>query len=112
MAALTLQTMTAAGLAPTTTAAGGSGDTVALASATDDRTFLQVTNGGASSITVTITDPGLTPAGNAATNPAITVAASATKLIPLSPALVNASTGNVSISYSATTSVTVAAVRR
>jgi len=112
MALLTLQTMTAAGLAPTTVAASGGGDTVALASATDDRSFLQVTNGGASSITVTITDPGLTPAGNAATNPTVTVAAAATKNIPLAPALVNASTGVISISYSATTSVTVAAIRR
>lgn len=112
MAALNVQSMVAAGLAPTMVSAGGSGDTVSLAGPNDDRTFLMVTNGGASSITVTLTDPGTTPAGNAGTSGTATVAASATKLIPISPALTNVSTGVVSISYSATTSVTVAAVRR
>lgn len=112
MALLTLQSMVAAGLAPTTVAATGGGDTVALASATDDRSFLQVTNGGGSPITVTLADPGATPAGNTATAPANSVAAGATKLFPLNPALVNPSTGVISISYSAVTTVTVAAVRR
>lgn len=111
MAALTVQSLVAAGLVPTTVSAGGSGDTVSLGP-TDDRVFLMVTNGGGSSITVTLTDPGTTPAGNAGTSGTATVAAAATKLIPISPALVNTSTGAVSISYSATTSVTVAAVRR
>lgn len=112
MAALPLQTMTAAGLAPSTTSAGGSGDTVALASATDDRSFLQVTNGSASPITVTLADPGVTPAGNSGTATAVSVAASATKLFPLSPALVNPSTGVINITYSSSTTVTVAAIRR
>lgn len=112
MALLPLQTMTAAGLAPATSSAGGSGDTITLASPTDDRSFLQVTNGGGSSLTVTFVDPGLTPAGSAATNPTATVAAGATKLIPLNPKLINTSTNVISVSYSATASVTVAAVRR
>lgn len=112
MALIPLQTMAAAGLAPTTQAAIIGGDTVALASATDDKSFLQVTNGGGSPITVTLTDPGATPAGNAGTATAQSVAAGATKFFPLLPALVNASTGLVSISYSAVTTVTVAAIRR
>lgn len=112
MALLTLQTMTAAGLAPTTVSAAAGGDTVALASATDDRSFLQVTNGSGSPITVTLADPGTTPAGNTTTAPANSVAAGATKDFPLNPALVNPSTGLISISYSAVTTVTVAAIRR
>lgn len=112
MALLTLQTIVAAGLAPTTTAAAGGGDTVALASATDANSFLQVTNGGGSPITVTLADPGATPAGNTTTAPANSVAAGATKLFPLNPALVNPSTGVINVTYSAVTSVTVAAIRR
>jgi hypothetical protein len=112
MALLTLQSMTSAGLAPTMVAATGGGDTVALASATDDRSFLQVTNGGGSPITVTLADPGVTPAGNAGTATAQSVAAGATKLFPLNPNLVNTSTGFISISYSGVTTVTVAAIRR
>jgi hypothetical protein len=112
MALLTLQTITAAGLAPATVSAAAGGDTVALASATDAGSFLQVTNGGGSPITVTLADPGTTPAGNTTTAPAVSVAAGATKLFPLNPALVNSSTNLVSISYSAVTTVTVAAIRR
>lgn len=112
MALLALQSIVAAGLAPTTTSAAAGGDTVALASATDDRSYLQVTNGGGSPITVTLADPGVTPAGNSGTATAQSVAAGATKLFPLNPALVNASTGVISISYSAVTTVTVAAIRR
>jgi len=112
MALLTLQTMTASGLVPTAVSATGGGDTVALAGPTDDRSYLQVINGGGSPITVTLADPGATPAGNTTTAPAVSVAAGATKLFPLNPALINASTGLISISYSAVTSVTVAAIRR
>jgi hypothetical protein len=112
MALLTLQPMVAVGLAPTTTAAAGGGDTVALASATDVGSFLQVTNGSGSPITVTLVDPGATPAGNTTTAPANSVAAGATKLFPLYPSLVNPSTGLINITYSAVTTVTVAAIRR
>lgn len=112
MALLPLQSMTSAGLAPTLVAATGGGDTVALASSTDDRSFLQVTNGAGSSMTVSIADPGVTPAGNAGTVTPITVAAGTTKLIPLNPNSVNSTTGLISISYSAVTTVTVGAVRR
>lgn len=112
MALLTLYTMTAAGLVPTTVSATGGGDTVALASATDDRSFLQVTNGSGSPITVTLADPGATPAGNTTTAPAVSVAAGATKLFPLNPALVNPATGVINIAYSSATTVTVVAIRR
>ncbi len=111
MAALTIQTMTASGLAPTTVSAAGGGDTVAVSSG-DDRTFLYINNGGGSPITVTLTDPGKTPAGSSATNPTVTVTNGTFKFIPLSPNLIDASTGLVSVGYSAVTTVTVAAVRR
>lgn len=112
MALIALQNVVAAGLAPTTAAATSGGDTVKLAAPTDDRSFLQVTNGAGSPITVTLTDPGSTPAGNTTTAPANSVAAGATKLFPLTPALVNPSTGLISIAYSSATTVTVAAIRR
>jgi len=112
MAALTIQTMTPAGLAATTQAAAGGGDTVTLGSPTDTTVFLEVTNGGGSPITVTLADPGTTPAGNTTTAPANSVAAGATKKFPLLPSLVNPTTNSIAISYSAVTSVTVAAIRR
>jgi hypothetical protein len=112
VAAITLQTITTAGLAYTTAAATGGGDTVQLASATDVGTFLIVKNGGGSPITVTIADPGSTAAGNTGTAPAVSVAAAATTLFPLLPAQVNPATGLISIAYSGVTTVTVAAIRR
>jgi hypothetical protein len=110
--AITSQTITAAGLTYTTAAASGGGDTATLASATDVGSMLIVKNGGGSPITVTIADPGTTPAGNTTTAPANSVAAGATAIFPLLPAQVNASTGSIAITYSAVTSVTVAVVRR
>lgn len=113
MAALTIQNIAAAGAVVSTTAAAGGGDTVQPpAGAADDRCFLQVTNGGGSSINVTIADPGFTPASNAGSPTVVAVAASATKLIALPPGAVNPANGLISISYSAVTSVTVAALRR
>lgn len=112
MALLPTQSITSAGLTPTTTAASGGGDTVAPASVADDRTMLYVLNGGGSPITVTVADPGKTPAGNSGTAPAISVAAGAASYIPIPPGAINPSTGLASITYSAVTTVTVAALRR
>lgn len=112
MALLTTQSITAAGLTPTTVAAAGGGDTIAPASTQDDRTFLYVLNGGGSPITVTIADPGKTPAGNAGSAPAITVAAAAAMYIPVPLGAINSSTSLASVTYSGVTSVTVAALRR
>lgn len=112
MALLTTTTMTSAGLTPATVAASAGGDTIAPANGSDDRTFLYVNNGSASSITVTVADPGKTPAGNSGTAAAVTVAAGAVSLIPISTGAINPATGQASITYSAVTSVTVAALRR
>lgn len=112
MALLPNQTITAAGLTPTTVAASAGGDTIAPASSADDRTMLYVNNGSGASITVTVADPGKTAAGNSGTAPAITVAAGAVMFIPISTGQISPSTGLASITYSAVTTVTVAAVRR
>lgn len=112
MALLTTTSMTSAGLTPSTVAASAGGDTIAPASLADDRTFLYVNNGSGASITVTVADPGKTPAGNSGTAPAVTVAAGAISLIPIPTGAINASTGLASITYSAVTTVTVAAIRR
>lgn len=112
MALLSTQTIAATGLTPATTAASGGGDTIAPASLSDDRTFLYVNNGSGASITVTVADPGKTPAGNSGTAPAVTVAAGAVSLIPIATGSINATTGLASVTYSAVTTVTVAAVRR
>lgn len=111
MAALTIQAVPAAGLALATTAASG-GDTVAPSGPNDDRCFLYVNNGGGSSITVSLADPGTTPAGNAGTVTPVSVAAGAFKLIALPPGAINPATGTIAITYSATATVTVAALRR
>ena len=113
MALLALQTMTAAGLSPTFSSAAGGGDTVALTGSNDDRCYLRVKNASGSSVTVTVTDPALTLAGSAAVSPTFTVPATTGDVSwPLHPGLVNTATGLISISYSATTSLTVAAIRR
>ena len=71
-----------------------------------------VTNGSGGAITVTISDSGLTPAGNAATTTAVSVANGATKLFPLTAKTNSAATGLTTIAYSATSSVTAAVFRK
>lgn len=112
MALLATQSITSAGLTPTTTAAAGGGDTIAPTGPDDSRTFLYVNNGGGSSITVTVADPGKTPAGNSGTAPPLTVAAGAFMFIPIPGSAINTSTGLATVTYSGVTTVTVAAVRR
>lgn len=107
-ALLTPQALTTAGLSPSLTAANSS-DTVAISPG--QKAFLYVLNGGGSSINVTISDPGLTPAGNAGTPVVVAVPNGTTpKLIPLVAGAVAPSTGLVTITYSAVTSVTAAVV--
>lgn len=107
MAALTHQSIGFAGAAITYQAVDSLDTTAA-----DRLSFLHVKNGGGSSINVTITVPGTTFGQN---NPDIVVAVpnGGERLIgPLSTDLASAETfGVVLISYSATTSVTAAAIR-
>lgn len=109
MAALTVNQLTAAGIAePSLVAASGGGDTVAAYS---DRTWIEVNNGGGSGITVTIADPGVTPAGNTSTGMAVSVSNGQKKRIWLPSGVINSTTGLVSITYSGVTTVTVGAFR-
>lgn len=72
--------------------------------------ILHVKNGGGSSDTVTLTDPGLTPAGSAATNPSFSVPNGQERMYRLSDRLQNSS-GIITIGHSFTTSVTCAVFR-
>lgn len=73
--------------------------------------ILHVKNVGGSSDTVTLTDPGLTPAGSVAANPSFSVpATTGDRMYMLSSSLQNSS-GIITISHSFTTSVTCAVFR-
>ena len=72
--------------------------------------ILHVKNAGGSSDVVTITDPGSTPAGSVATNPAVSVTNGTEAFIPLAPQYANSS-GIITVAHSFTTSVTVAVLR-
>jgi hypothetical protein len=103
MADLTVQRLSQTGLNPSFSAAGASGDTFT----NDGNCWLHIKNGGASPVTVTIT--ARTPCNHGTLhNLAITVPAGEERISPrLEQSRFNDSNGKVSISYSATTSVTV-----
>lgn len=94
--------------APVAATAGGGGDEFA----NDGRTYLEVTNGGGSPITVTL-DIKPTVDGGAVTDRTVAVAAGARKRIgPFPPKLYNDSTtGRAKVTYSGVTSVTVEAFK-
>lgn len=88
-------------------AVGGAGDTVAF----DDRGFLEFKNTDAASRTVTIAIPGSVH-GTAVPDLAVVVAATTgVEKIKLTPDMVDPSSGNIAITYSATANLTVAAQR-
>lgn len=69
--------------------------------------ILHVLNASGSPITVTLVDPGFTPAGSAASNTTVSVPATTGNVfIAVSQSLVNPSTGLISVTFSSTTSVT------
>lgn len=106
MALGAMQQISAPGLNPTM----ATPNTVENITPNDDQ-FLFVKNGGGGSITVTLTDPGTTPAGSVATNPVITVPNNAVgTMIPLNLGLVNSS-GVIVATFSATASITAAVLR-
>src|SRR5690349_11630293 len=105
MALLAPQQIAVTGLEPVLQAAAGGGDTIAA----DDRTFLYVVNGDASDKTVTVVVPGVTFGQN---NPDVAVVVTAGEERFIGPMVAGLATaGLVSITYSAVTSVTVAAIR-
>jgi hypothetical protein len=107
MALLAPQAIPVTGLTPSFAAASGGGDSCNP----DDTVFLRVKNASGSSINVTIVTP-QTLYGQAV--PDVVVAVPATTgdvLIDLPASLADPSTGLVSWTYSAVTSVTVALIR-
>ena len=107
MATLAYSRIQIAGTLKATTAASAGGDKVAP----NDHGFLEVNNGGGSSITVTVAVPGNTKYGQAAPDVAVAIAAGANKRIgPFPVDLADPSDGLVAITYSGVTSVTVEAL--
>ncbi|WP_405883669.1 hypothetical protein OG747_36805 [Streptomyces sp. NBC_01384] len=108
MALLPVQAVVAAGLTPTMASAAAGGDKVPLGSA---NTWIEVANGGGSSVTVTVTVQNNTYKGLTLPNRTVTVAASASAKIPLDASLHGDNNNQASIGYSGVTSVTVGAFR-
>ncbi len=109
MAAITVQQAQVTGTALNLVAASGGGDTIATQDAT---TYLVVRNSDASSKTVTVVRPGNDEFGLAVPDIAVAVAAGATTVIgPIPAPFRNPSNSLVDVTYSAVTSVTVAAFR-
>ncbi|MBI1188318.1 MAG: hypothetical protein GC206_13470 [Alphaproteobacteria bacterium] len=115
MAALSIQTLTEAGLEATFASATGGGDT--FVNPNDERTFLWIVNGSGGDITVTFNrQPTTLPVsghGNIPlTDRAVVVTAGEERLIgPFPAAMYNNASGAVEVSYSGVTSLTVAAIR-
>jgi len=91
-----------------TMGAAASGDTAEVG----EHCTLLVTNGDASSKTVTIAVPGNLDSGDAYPDKVITIAAGVTKAIPLLPLYRDPTSGLAVLTWSATTSVTRAVIRR
>lgn len=113
MAAIPIQDQTFSTPLTPTMAAAAAGDTIAINPG--ENVWLEVANGGGSSVNVTLT--AVTTAGQIAGAPVTlgnnvtAVAAGASKRIgPIPPAFV-ATDGTVAVAYSATASVTRAAIR-
>jgi hypothetical protein len=114
MAALTVQTIAAAGVTPSYGSANGGGDT--MADDGKENNFLHVKNGGGGSINVTIaavnTSKEVPGYGDlTVSNMVVAVGAGAEAMIgPFPRAYINSS-GNVAITYSGVTSVTIGAFK-
>lgn len=107
MAVLSVQSITQAGIAPTFSAAGAAGDSFS----NNEKTYFHVKNGGASSITVTVDS--FTKCNHGFDHDiTITVPASGERIIgPFPSARFNDDSSKVNVTYSAVTSVTVAAFK-
>lgn len=105
MATLTVYTApgAGAGVAVTAASAAGGGDVFP----NNGKTLVEITNGGGSSITPTFAATGVLPSGAAISSVATAVAAGATRVFgPFPPNEFNNSSGQVAITYSSATSVT------
>jgi hypothetical protein len=109
MALLSIQTIRPGGITPAYAAASATGDKVSLSAA---NTFLHVKNGGAASVTVTVTTQTNSYKGLTVPDRTVTVPASGEQMIgPLDPSLHADITQQAAIGYSAATSVTIGAFR-
>lgn len=107
MATLAVQAAAASGVALSTVAAAGGGDVFS----NNGKTVLFVNNGGGGSITVTITPQNTLPGGYALANVAVTLTAGQAKYLgTYDPQYFNNSNGQVAVTYSGVTSVTVGAL--
>ncbi|MET8693634.1 hypothetical protein ABZV65_13945 [Streptomyces bauhiniae] len=108
MATLTTQTIALAGLGPAYANASAGGDKCQVG----DRAFLHIKNGSASSVTVTLTATAAVR-GQAVSNLTVSVPASGDRMVGPLPAdlLASPTDGLCAIGYSATATVTVAALR-
>jgi hypothetical protein len=109
MATLAIQEMAITGLEATYAAAAGGGDEFP----NDGKTFLHVKNGGGSPINVTIASQHPNPpAGTAQEDVVVAVTNGEERMIgPINQVGFNDGDGNVQVTYSGVTSVTVAAIR-
>lgn len=108
MALGAVQQITAAGIAPNYATPSASENI-----SPDSGLFLHVKNANASPCVVTFTDPGRTPAGSAATNPAVSVpATTGDRMISVPATLTNTATGLIAVAFSVQTSVTAALLRQ
>lgn len=107
MAALSATTPALAGTT-TSGAAVAASDTIARSIMGARGVYLEIINGNAASDTVTISDHGSTPAGNALTSNQISasVTNATSKIFWIKPDQVNPSTQLVTITHSVTTTVT------
>lgn len=107
MATVATQVVPVTGLTPAYSAASAGGDKVAPS----DRTVLHVKNGSAGAVTVTLVTPGTLQGDLAIADRAVSVAAGAESFIAVTDDY-RGSDGLASITWSATASVTFAALRR
>jgi len=106
MALLAYQPIPIQGLNPTYVAAAAGGDTVPM----NTRGFLHVKNGSGAAVTVTVVIPG-NSYGQPIPDVPVAIAAGGAQFIgPFSSDMVNATLTGVDVTYSASASVTVAAV--
>jgi hypothetical protein len=97
--------------AATSLAAANTTDTIAASDIGANGVVVEILNGGGGSITVSVSDPGRTSAGNSPTIPAQTIAAAARGRVRVGSANVDPATGFATLTYSGVTSVTSQAFR-
>jgi len=107
MATLTVQNIVRTGLEATFAAAAGGGDAVP----NDGRTFIEIINGGAGDITVTVVTQQAVDGKAVADDAVIVTLAERRHIGPWPVSIYNDVNDRVQLTYSGVTSVTIAAIR-